>query len=123
MVIIMEQKNHLFSITKKDFIVQTFRAGGKGGQKQNKTSSGVRIIHPESGARGESREERSQTQNKKNAFERLIKTKEFKLWHKMKAVSIMLDRKDLEKQVNNMMIKNNLKIEMKDENGKWIEMQ
>jgi len=42
-------KNKLFSLTKKDFDIQTFRAGGKGGQKQNKISSGVRIIHRESG--------------------------------------------------------------------------
>ena len=42
----------LFSLTKNDFELQFFRAGGKGGQKQNKTSSGCRIIHKESGAVG-----------------------------------------------------------------------
>jgi len=36
-------KELLFSLTKKDFRVDTFRAGGKGGQKQNKTNSGVRV--------------------------------------------------------------------------------
>jgi protein subunit release factor B len=38
-------KELLFSLTKKDFRIDTFRAGGKGGQKQNKTSSGVRVTH------------------------------------------------------------------------------
>lgn len=38
------------------------------------------MIHHPSGARGESREERSQLQNKKTAFVRMAKTKEFQLW-------------------------------------------
>lgn len=50
-------KELLFSLTKKDFRIETFRSGGKGGQHQNKTDSGVRIVHLESGAVGESREE------------------------------------------------------------------
>ncbi len=52
----LKSKKLLFSITKDDFTVQTFRSGGKGGQNQNKVESGVRIIHPASGAIGESRE-------------------------------------------------------------------
>lgn len=46
----------LFSVTIKDCEVQTFRAGGCGGQNQKKRDTGVRIIHHPSGARGESRE-------------------------------------------------------------------
>lgn len=38
------------------------------------------MIHHPSGARGESREERSQLQNKKTAFLRMLETKQFKLW-------------------------------------------
>ncbi len=48
----------MFSITKDDLDVQTFRAGGKGGQNQNKRETGVRIVHRPSGAVGESRSER-----------------------------------------------------------------
>ena len=73
-------KKLLFSVTKKDFEIQTFRSGGKGGQNQNKRDTGVRIVHRESGATGESREERSQAQNKKNAFKRLTESLKFKLW-------------------------------------------
>lgn len=58
-------------ITKKDFRVDTFRSGGKGGQHQNKTETGVRITHLESGLVGESRSHRSQDQNKTEAFKRL----------------------------------------------------
>ena len=49
----------------------------KAGNIQNTTDSGVRITHIESGAVGESREERSQSQNKKKAFERLVKSDTF----------------------------------------------
>ena len=62
----------LFSITKDDFTIQTFRSGGKGGQNQNKRETGVRIIHNDSGARGESRNHRTQLANKKEAFRRLV---------------------------------------------------
>lgn len=68
----MKERELLFSVTKKDFRIYTFRAGGKGGQKQNKTSSGVRFTHIESGAVGESREERSQHRNKEIAFKRCV---------------------------------------------------
>jgi len=82
-------KELLFSITKKDFDVQTFRCGGHGGQKVDKTSSGVRIIHKESGAIGESREERSQTMNKRIAFKRLAESPAFISWHKRKIHEVL----------------------------------
>jgi peptide chain release factor 2 len=60
--------------------VQHFRSGGSGGQNQNKRDTGTRVIHYPSGARGESREERSQLQNKKTAFYRMANSDKFKLW-------------------------------------------
>jgi protein subunit release factor B len=113
-------KELLFSIKKDDFIVQTFRAGGKGGQKQNKTSSGVRIIHKDSGAVGESRSERSQHQNKKLALDRLVNSAKFRVWHSRKVQEI-LERKTIDEKVEESMNPNNLKIEVKDEDGKWTE--
>ena len=68
------------SVSLKDCEVQHFRAGGPGGLHQNKTSSGSRVIHHPSGARGESREERSQLQNTRTAFLRMIKTPKFSIW-------------------------------------------
>jgi ribosome-associated protein len=44
--------------------VQTFRAGGKGGQHQNKTESGVRLVHRPTGITAVCRDERSQYLNK-----------------------------------------------------------
>jgi peptide chain release factor 2 len=54
-----------------DLIMQTFSAGGPGGQHQNKTQSGVRLIHKPTGVRAESRTERSQHKNKDNALKML----------------------------------------------------
>lgn len=73
-------RQKVLTVTIKDCEVQTFRAGGKGGQNQNKRDSGVRVIHRPSGAVGESREERSQLQNKINAFQRMASSQKFKTW-------------------------------------------
>lgn len=51
--------------------VETFRAGGKGGQHQNTTESGVRLIHLPTDVRVTARNERSQYRNKALALERL----------------------------------------------------
>lgn len=51
--------------------VDTFRAGGPGGQHQNVTESGVRLVHLPTGVRASARKERSQHRNKALALERL----------------------------------------------------
>jgi peptide chain release factor 1 len=66
----MEKELHF---TKKDFRVDTFRSGGNGGQHQNTTDSGVRITHIETGISAESRQFKSQYQNKEMAFKLLAK--------------------------------------------------
>lgn len=107
-------KELLFSLTKKDFRIDTFRSGGKGGQHQNTTDSGVRITHIESGAVGESREERSQPQNKKRAFERLIKSDIFQNWSKIKSAQIMgtiKSQEQIEKEVEEWIKEENLEID------------
>lgn len=63
-----------------DCQVQTFRAGGKGGQNQDKRNTGVRVRHEPSGAVAESREHRTQGENKKAAFVRMARTPEFLRW-------------------------------------------
>ena len=72
-------RTRILSVTIHDCEVQHFRSGGKGGQNQNKRDTGTRVIHHPSGARGESREERSQLQNKKKAFVRMVQSAKFQL--------------------------------------------
>lgn len=76
----MPSREHMLRITIKDCDVQTFRSGGKGGQNQNKRDTGVRVIHRPSGAVGESREERSQLQNKRKAFRKMAESLAFRKW-------------------------------------------
>jgi len=109
----------LFSVTKKDFTIQTFRSGGKGGQHQNKTDSGVRIIHRDSGAVGECRETRSQLKNKKIAFKRLTETWKFKKWHNQK-VRETINKQTTESKVDEMMDEDNIKVEFKID-GLWVD--
>jgi len=106
------------TVTIADCEVQTFRSGGKGGQNQNKRDSGVRVIHHPSGARGESREERSQLQNKRTAFIRMVNTSEFKTWLRLQGGQDAL----IQERVNKAMSETNLKIEGKDEAGRWVEL-
>ena len=116
------KKQLLFSLTKKDFVVHTFRSGGKGGQHQNKRESGVRIVHTASGAVGESREERSQHANKKIAFTRLSESPTFKAWHKLMCAQL-ITKKTIDELVDEMMQPENLKIETKDESGRWVKSE
>ena len=110
----------LFSVT--DFEIQTFRAGGKGGQHQNKTDSGVRLIHHPSGARGESREERHQRMNKRSALVKLSKTPQFRFWVSQQVKAIE-GRKTSEQIVDEMMkVVSDFKVEYKDADGKWVEV-
>lgn len=81
-------RHKLFSVSLKDCDVQTFRAGGKGGQHQNKTETGVRIIHRASGAIGEGREFASQHRNKVAAFRRMAESAAFLTWAKWEATRI-----------------------------------
>ena len=51
--------------------VETFRAGGKGGQHQNTTDSAVRLVHLPTGVRAIARDARSQHRNRTLALGRL----------------------------------------------------
>lgn len=96
--------------------VQTFRAGGKGGQNQNKRDTGVRIVHPPSGAVGESREERSQLQNKKKAFRRMAESQKFRDWVRRQAGEDAL----LVAKVERELWPDRTKVEVKDDAGHWV---
>lgn len=107
----------LFSVTPADCEVQTFAAGGPGGQNQNKRHTAVRFIHPPSGARGESREHRTQLQNKKAAWRRMCETKEFKTWVRIRSGQVEV----AEVAVDRMMWPVNIKTEVRDKD-QWVEV-
>lgn len=105
------------SVTIRDCIVQTFRAGGKGGQNQNKRDTGVRVIHEPSGAVGESREQRSQLQNKQAAFRRMAAHPRMRVWINQTLYGTVR----AEREVAHLMARtDDFRIETKRD-GRWVE--
>lgn len=109
----------MFTVTIKDCEVQTFRSGGKGGQNQNKVESGVRVVHKASGAVGEARDSRDQPRNKQAAFSRMANSAKFQRWARERAQEI-IEGKSIEQAVDEAMVEDNLRIEIRNEQGKWV---
>ena len=114
----MPNKKLLFSVTIKDCRVDTFTVSGPGGGGKDTSNTGVRIVHPPSGAVGLSSDERSQAKNKQMAWKRMANTKEFKSWHK-RVTAELLTGKSVDQLVEEAMEDKNLKVEVQKE-GRWV---
>lgn len=113
----MKKRELLFSVTKKDLKISYFSGKGGGGQHRNKHKNCVRIQHHESGAIGTGQSHKERKSNMKEAFENIVNTGKFKIWHNNKIREI-LEGKKIEEKVNEMMEPENLKIEFRIDN-KW----
>lgn len=111
----------LFSLTAKDFEIQTFCTGGNGGQHRNAKQNGVRIIHPASGARGEHRDGRDQAKNKSAAFNKLVESSKFKSWHKAEVARRLGQTAAAERAVKETFIPENLRVETHNSEGWHVE--
>lgn len=107
-------KELLFSVTADDCQWSFFAVGGKGGQKVNKTSTGARVLHPPSGAVGESRQGRSQLANRKAAWRKMVESTKFKLWINRRLAQGPTPEERVEKDMQT----ENLLVEIK-KNGRW----
>ncbi len=117
-----EDKRERISLaTKKDFDVSYFCGSGAGGQARNKVASGVQIIHKESGAIGRASDSRSQADNKKKAFERLLETPKMKFWLARELYAIK-QKETLEETIEKETKPENLRYEIKNAEGKWEEV-
>lgn len=114
------KKQLLLTVSIKDCRVETFRAGGPGGQNQNKRDSACRVHHTPSGAKGESRNYRTQLENKKAAFERMAQHPAFKFWVSQQAAKMA--ETDAQRQwLRETLSPGNIKVEAMSE-GQWEEI-
>lgn len=97
--------------------MQSFSAGGAGGQHRDHGNSAVRITHLASGAVGTASDSRSHEQNKKTAFRRMTENIKFKVW-----LNREIMRRDgkptAEELVKKDMQLKNLRVETRD-TGRW----
>lgn len=101
-----------YTVPDKDLDWQFFRSGGKGGQNVNKRDTGVRVVHLPSGASGESREERSQHQNRVKALRKLGESRVFKAWCSMQLRAMEAGKRSLAEVLDEATSDENLKIEV-----------
>ena len=113
------EKELLFSVTKKDLDINFFSGTGGGGQHRNKHQNCVRIRHSASGALVTGQSNKERRSNIREALYNLVKNPLFKVWHS-RMVNEVFTGKTLEQVVDDSMVEDNLKIEVK-ESGKWVE--
>lgn len=114
-----DNRSRVTILTRKDLDISYFRGSGDGGQNKQKTSSGVMMVHRETGAIGRACDTRCQHTNKGTAFRRLIQTPKMKAWLSKKVYQLQ-NKETMEETIARMMAPENLLVEVKDENGKWI---
>jgi len=104
-------REKILSITKKDFDIQFFSGTGAGGQHRNKHQNCVRMKHRESGVTATGQSNRSREANLREAFNGIVKSKEFNAWLKREISMRLHEGISIEEKVKRMMRPENLKIE------------
>ena len=114
------KKELLFSITKKDFVIQYFSGTGKGGQHRNKHQNCVRLKHLDSEVITTGQNSKSRKTNLKEAFKNLAEHPKFKFWHTQKVNEILVGKR-IDEIIVEMINEKNLKVEVKNKAGQWVE--
>ena len=115
-----KERNLLFSVTAGDCEWAYTKGSGPGGQKKNKTSSAVHCKHKASGAKGYSEATRSQLENKRDAFVKMVNTKEFTHWHKMETMRRTGMMATIDAAVAEELVKTKIEIRI---DGIWTEVK
>ncbi len=103
-----------FSVRIGDLREEFYRGTGNGGQKKQKTSSGVRLTHDPSGVTVEDESTRSQHKNRVAALHKLGNHPKFKAWCSAESRARAEGFASLERKVDDLMKESNLKIEVTD---------
>lgn len=102
----------ILSITKKDFDIQYFSGKGAGGQHRNKHQNCVRMLHRDSGVSATGQSSKSRQANEREAFNTIVKSKEFETWRKMEVSHRLATGSSVREAVRLSMREENLKIEV-----------
>ena len=105
-------REKLFSITKKDFVIKYFSGTGAGGQHRNKHQNCVRMTHKDSNISSTGQSNRSREANLREAFNGIVKSKEFDVWIKREISMRLHEGISIEEKVKQMMRPENLRIEV-----------
>lgn len=115
----MDNRDLLFRVSRKDLVETHYRGTGNGGQKRNKTYSGVRLQHPASGAVGESADGRSQEVNRVEAWKKLRQTPEFQQWFRDMVLRTS-GRETPGEKTERLMAEENITTQVLDERSRWV---
>lgn len=102
----------LFTITTADLREERYRGSGAGGQNRNKRDTGVRFTHEPSGAVGESEAQRSQLQNRQEAFRKMANSPAFIFWCKAQGQARIEGHANLDRKIDQLMDESNLSVEL-----------
>lgn len=114
-----DERERVTILSQKDLTVSYFCGSGAGGTNRNKVASGVLIQHAESGAQGRASDSRCQIDNKRAAFKRLLQDPKMKFWLAKQLYEIR-QGETLEQTVAKDMAPENLRVEVKDADGRWV---
>lgn len=108
----------IFTITKKDFELTWFSGQGGGGQHRNKHQNCARILHKETGIICTGQSHKDRPSNLKEAMQGLANNPKFKAFCESRLREIESGI-TIEQKVDKMMKPENIRVEVKDENGNW----
>jgi len=114
-------KEKLFSVTKKDLVIEYFSGTGAGGQHRNRHKNSCRVKHLESGAIGTCQDQRSKLQNTKIAFRRMAESDKFQKWLRIEAARATGELEQIKKRIDReleTMVKEEVQVD-----GKWVKKE
>lgn len=114
-------KKPVFSVTKKDFELTWFSGKGGGGQHRNKHKNCCRLKHKDTGIIKTGQSFKERPRNQEEALNAIAADPRFKSFCLLKLQEIEKGI-SIEEEVDKMMSPENIRTEVKDDKGNWVEL-